>query len=91
MEIDANLNSGALNGLGPVRSPATGSNKTQPPVETDSFDGSATLQAALQNTSDIRPEAVARGLALANTDGYPPPSAIKQLSAFLANKLQSND
>jgi hypothetical protein len=89
MEIDANLNTGPLNGLVPSARPlAPGA---QSIAGTDSFANStAGLEDALQNTPEIRPEAVARGMQLASQDGYPSDDEIKSLSNFLANKLQSN-
>jgi hypothetical protein len=48
------------------------------------------LETALSNTSDSRPEAVARGLALINSGNYPSADAVKKLSGFLASQLQSS-
>jgi hypothetical protein len=61
-----------------------------PPGEGDSFAKTAALETALNNTPDIRSDAVARGLALVNNTNYPSPTEIKQLSGFLANQLQSS-
>jgi hypothetical protein len=87
MEIDANLSSGAVNGLTPATRSATGA---KPAVESESFASSTALETALKNTADIRPEAVARGLALINSGNYPSPDAVKKLSGFLASQLHSN-
>ena len=87
MEIDANMNSGAVNGLVPAARPAIGAG---PATETDSFTSSTALDTALKNTSDVRAEAVARGRALVNNDGYPSDEQLKTLSGFLARRLQSS-
>ncbi len=87
MEIDANLSSGAVNGLIPAARSATGA---KPVAESDSFAGSTALETALKNTSDTRPEAVARGLELINNGNYPSGDAVKKLSGFLARQLQFN-
>ena len=87
MEIDANMKSGAASGLPAAARSATG---TQSPVtESDSFASSSALEAALKNTPDVRPEAVANGRALVKKDGYPPEETLKKLSDFLATRLQS--
>jgi hypothetical protein len=87
MEIDAKLSSGAVNGLIPATRSATGA---KPAAESDSFASSTALETALKNTSDTRPEAVARGLDLINNGNYPSADAVKKLSDFLASQLQSN-
>ena len=85
MEIDANMNTSAVNGLPPPARAATGA---KPVAESDSFAGSTALETALKNTSDTRPEAVARGLNLINSGNYPSADAVKKLSGFLASQLQ---
>ena len=80
MEIDANLSSGAVNGLIPAARSATGA---KPVAESDSFACLTALETALKNTSDTRPEAVARGLELINGN-YPSGDAVKKLSGFLS-------
>jgi hypothetical protein len=87
MEIDANMNPGAVNGLFPAARSATGAKKV---AQSDSFASSTALETALSNTSDSRPEAVARGLALINSGNYPSADAVKKLSGFLASQLQSS-
>ena len=87
MEIDANLNSGAVNGLMPATRSATGA---KPAAESDSFASSTALETALKNTADTRPEAVARGLDLIKNGNYPSADAVKKLSGFLASQLQSS-
>jgi hypothetical protein len=53
------------------------------------FEDSAALNAALQQTPDVRPEAVARGKALVETESknYPPVETINKIAALLAVKL----
>jgi hypothetical protein len=87
MRIDANLRSGAVNGLPPAAPAAPGA---EPVAETDSFASSAALKSALKNTADSRPEAVARGLDLIKSGNYPSADAVKKLSSFLASQLQSD-
>jgi hypothetical protein len=87
MEIDANLNPGAVNGLFPVARSAAGA---KPVSQSDSFASSTALETALKNTADTRPEAVARGLDLINSGNYPSAIAVKKLSGFLASQLQTS-
>ncbi len=87
MEIDANMNLGAVNGLPPATRSATGA---KPVAESDSFTGSTALETALKTTPDTRAEAVARGRALVSDSNYPSPNDIKKLSGFLASQLQSS-
>jgi len=90
MEIDANMtnmNWGAVNGLSPTIRAATGA---KPVAGSDFFANSTTLETALKNTPDSRPEAVARGQAAVSNADYPSADMVKQLSAFLASKLQSS-
>ena len=88
MEIDSNMKWGAVNGLAPATPSAAAA---QPPVaENDSFASSTALEAALDNTPDVRPQAVAEGRALAGDGGYPSSETVKQLSDFLAAHLQSD-
>ena len=87
MKIDANMITRAVNGPPPQARAATGA---EPAAESDSFASSTALQVALNNTSDTRPEAVARGLNLIKSGNYPSAAAVKKLSGFLASQLQSN-
>jgi hypothetical protein len=90
MEIDANMKWGSVNGLPANNRPAAaGSQAPGSPLE--SFANSSALEGALNNTPDVRPEAVANGQALANDPGYPSGDTLKQLSGFLANHLQGLD
>jgi hypothetical protein len=92
MEIDANMNRGAVNGLPPATRAAT---DTQPiaqidSAEIDSFASSNALEGALKNTPDIRAEAVAGGRDLVNSSDYPSDDTVKKLSDFLAGQFQAN-
>ena len=87
MEIDTNFNWGAVNNLPPVKNSAPG---TKPVAPADSFDNSSVLEGALQNTPDIRPEAVASGRALVNNSDYPSDDTVKKLSSFLASQLPAS-
>ncbi|MGP8201488.1 MAG: hypothetical protein ACLQU4_18515 [Limisphaerales bacterium] len=81
------MNTSAVNGLPPLARAATGA---EPVAESDFFASSTALQVALKNTSDTRPEAVARGLNLIKSGNYPSADAVKKLSGFLASQLQSD-
>jgi hypothetical protein len=86
MEIDANMKSGAVNGLPAAKRSAGGTPPTG--TETGSFASSSALEGALNSTPDVRADAVARGRALVSKDGYPPEETIKKMSDFLASRLQ---
>jgi hypothetical protein len=77
----------AVNLLAPQARAATAA---EPVAESDSFASTTALQVALKNTSDTRPEAVARGLNLIKSGNYPSADAVKKLSGFLASQLQSD-
>jgi hypothetical protein len=51
------------------------------------FRGTEALQRALAQTPDVRPEAVARGQALAASDEYPPQEVVRRLAAMLATEF----
>ena len=50
-----------------------------------STDQADRLHDALANSPEIRPEVVARGLALAADPGYPPPAVIQGLAGMILN------
>jgi len=85
MEIDPNMKWAAVNSLPPAKPTASG---VQPDAASNSFAASSALEAALKNSPDLRPEAVSNGLTLAGDSGYPSGETIKQLSDFLATRLQ---
>lgn len=53
------------------------------------FRGTEALQRALAQIPDVRPEAVARGQALAASDEYPPQEVVRRLAAMLATEFTS--
>jgi hypothetical protein len=56
----------------------------QETTEGGEFAGAAALQRALDATPDVRPEAVARGQALANSVQYPPAETMQRLARLFA-------
>jgi hypothetical protein len=56
----------------------------QETTEGGEFAGTAALQRALDATPDVRPEAVARGQALAKSDQYPPAETMQRLARLFA-------
>jgi hypothetical protein len=85
MEINPNLNLGAISSLASTRNMATPAGQSG---DSDTFI-STNLEGALQNTPDIRPEALAHGLSLAGSSDYPSGDTIKSLSNFLASRLSA--
>lgn len=80
------MNLGAINSLTSGKNAVVGG---KPSVPGDSFAPATDLEGALQNTPDVRADAVERGRNLVNDDGYPPDGAIKSLSNFLAGHLSN--
>lgn len=70
---------------------ATDSVKPPPtqPAQTD-FQSSASLDAALKGTPEVRREEVERASRLVDTKNYPPPELINRLSRLLADVITSN-
>jgi hypothetical protein len=88
MEINTNMNVSGVNGLTPSRrSPAA----AQTAQDTASFDGTAGVESTLENLPTSRPESVALAKQLINDPNYPSPSVVKQLSQFLASKINSTN
>jgi hypothetical protein len=87
MEIDTKMNWGTVNGLPPVKNSTT---VPSPTVPGDSFADSTALVGALQDTPDVRPEAVANGRELINNGNYPSNETVKKLSNFLASQLPAS-
>jgi len=85
MEIDVNMKWGAVNGLPPAQPSAAGST---PPAVSDAFN-STSLEAALKNMPETRPETIARAQQSVNSPDYPSDETVKQLSSFFAGKLQN--
>jgi len=54
------------------------------PTDAGEFASTEALQRALESTPDVRPEAVARGKALAESDQYPPAATLTALARLFA-------
>lgn len=87
MEINTNMNVGAVNGA----IPANRSQAASRPAATDPFASSNALEGALQSVPDSRPDAVERAKQLISDPDYPSADTVKQLSNFLADKLSSSE
>ncbi|MFO1511607.1 MAG: hypothetical protein U1F83_01625 [Verrucomicrobiota bacterium] len=85
MEVKANLNIDAAQRVivsnARARSP-------QPETDTTSFRRAEALDQALQATSAVRPEAVARARELVSNVKYPPADTIQSIAALLALKIE---
>ena len=55
------------------------------------FKNAELLHQLLQETPDIRPEAVARGKALLADQSYPPKETLQRIAELLANNLRLAD
>ena len=88
MEINTKMNAGGVNSITPTRQRTTAA--SQPAQPGASFDSSHALEAALNRTPDVRPEAIDRARELINDPSYPSADTIKKLAGFFAAKLQSN-
>lgn len=86
MEIDANLKWSPVSGPTPTGRPQTDAPAA---ADGDSFASSTALETALNNTPDVRPEAVANGRELADNPEYPSDATVKTLSNFLASQFQA--
>jgi hypothetical protein len=88
MEINMKINAASV-------TPATAAKRSATkPLATggaDSFASSNALDGALKSVPDVRPEAVARARVLINDPSYPSADTVRQLSGFLAGKLQSGN
>jgi hypothetical protein len=75
-----NVNTGA--------SPAVARPSTPPPADTTmSFERTQSLQNTLQETSQVRPEAVARASALVADNNYPSDETLGKMAGLLADKI----
>jgi hypothetical protein len=88
MKINSNMNVSGVNGLIP---PGRSAAAAKTVSDTASFTGSAGVEAALAGLPESRPEAVALAKQLINDPGYPSSEMVKQLSQFLAPKLNSEN
>ena len=57
-------------------------------VDNTSFQGSAALQDALKNQTDIRPDVVARAKGLVSDTKYPPDDVLDRIAVLLAINVQ---
>jgi len=84
MEVKLNpglsVNAGASQPV--IRQPST-----QPADTAMSFERTQALENILQQTSPVRPEAVARASSLVADENYPSDGMLNQLAGLLANKL----
>lgn len=83
MQIDPKLVTGTVSWVGPTaaaRVASTGNDQV-------TLSGAAALEAAYQQTADVRPEAVARGQDALAIPDYPPQVIIQKLSKLLAMQL----
>jgi hypothetical protein len=55
------------------------------------FPDTLALKERLDQTADVRPEAVARGRALVNASNYPPDHTIRGIAALLAAQVSGNE
>jgi hypothetical protein len=72
------------------RAPVTPPAKPQAGDST-SFQGTDAVNGALQQTPDVRPEAVSQARALINDAQYPPLSTIRTISQLLAGNLNEDE
>jgi hypothetical protein len=89
MEVNPNAGTSPLQGVTtklPVVPPA----KPQA-GDSASFQGTDAVNSALQQTPDVRPEAVSRARALITDAQYPPQSMIHDISRLLAANLKQNE
>jgi len=86
MEINMKINTGGIPATTHAKRSAP---KPLSPSGGDAFASSNALEGALKNVPDVRPEAVARARQLINDPNYPSADTVRQLSNFLAGKLQS--
>jgi hypothetical protein len=87
MEINMKINAGGITATTPAK---RGAPKSLSPNGGDSFASTNALEGALKSLPDVRPDTVARARQLINDPDYPSASTVRQLSDFLAGKLQSS-
>ncbi len=87
MEIQFNAN-----GVPPVGGPARAAQRRAASASRDNavFAGLETLQAALGQIPDARPETVSRAKTLAADSQYPPPVDVDRIARLLATHLPTN-
>ena len=79
--------------MGRVRREPLSSAKSERPAggETEAFKGVASLENALQETPDVRPDKVARGRQLIADPHYPPPEIMQRVAQVLAPNIQRSE
>jgi hypothetical protein len=88
MEINTNMNVSGVNGLIPRGRSTAAANTAS---DTASFTGAAGVDAALESLPESRPDAVELARQLISNPGYPSSDTMKQLSEFLASRLNSEN
>jgi hypothetical protein len=86
MEVKLNPGQSVSPGAG---QPVVRQQNIQPADNTMSFERSQGLEQILQQTSPLRPEAVAKASALVADSNYPPDGVLKQVAGLFANNLGS--
>ncbi len=84
--MEVNLNPGTNVNAG-TSQPVIRQPSTQPADNAMSFEGTQALEKILQQTSPVRPEAVAKASSLVADENYPSDGMLNQLAGLLANKL----
>jgi hypothetical protein len=85
MEVKANIN---IDAAQRVIVNQTRARSPQPETDTTSFRRAEALDQALQATTAVRPEAVARARELIGNVKYPPADTIQGIAALLALKIK---
>ena len=80
MEIQPSNNSSPL----PTAAPRPAHRTVAAATDGSEFASTAALHRALDATPDVRPEAVARGQALAESEKYPPAQTLQRLARLFA-------
>jgi hypothetical protein len=84
--MEVKLNPGLSVNAG-ASQPVVRPTSTQPADTAMSFERTQALEKILQQTSPVRPEAVARASSLVADENYPSDGMLNQLAGLLANKL----
>jgi len=84
--MEVNLNPGLSVNAGTGK-PVLRQEETQPADTAMSFERTQALEKMLQQTSPVRPEAVAKASSLVADENYPSDGMLNQLAGLLASKL----
>ncbi|MGC9942472.1 MAG: hypothetical protein ABSE48_11600 [Verrucomicrobiota bacterium] len=87
MEVEFNP---GLNVNSVAGQPVARQQNIQPADTTMSFERTQALQKTLQETPQVRPEAVTQASALISDENYPSDTLLNKMAGFLANKMSSN-